>query len=65
MFYTYLKLFAGSLRRKVDAHMAAESMHTFREQMNDFTRNFTKYFFSREISQNFFWDLCFPGFYYC
>lgn len=64
-FYAFIKLFVGSLRSKIDCHAASETLHIFREQMHDFTRNFSKYFFSREITQNYFWDLCFPGFYYC
>jgi hypothetical protein len=64
-FYAFIKLFVGSLRSKIDCHAGSETLHVFREQMQDFTRNFQKYFFSREITQNYFWDLCFPGFYYC
>jgi len=33
--------------------------------MNDFTVNYVKYFFTREFNKNFFWNLCFEGFFYC
>ena len=33
--------------------------------MSDFTTNFSKYFFTREYAKNFFWTVCFQGFFYC
>ena len=35
------------------------------EQLGDFTRNFSKYFFTEEYCSNFFWNVCFQGFFYC
>ena len=39
-FYSFIQLFVGSLRQKINGHAKTESMHIFREQMTDFTRNF-------------------------
>ena len=64
-YYSYLKLFQGTLVDQVEEHTKAGTLATFQEQLCDFTRNFSKYFFTEEYCQNFFWNVCFQGFFYC
>mmetsp|Transcript_22147 Transcript_22147/g.25942 ORF Transcript_22147/g.25942 Transcript_22147/m.25942 type:complete len:106 (-) Transcript_22147:1130-1447(-) len=40
-------------------------MNLFRDQLTDFTRNFSKYFFVKDFTSNFFWNLSYQGFFYC
>ena len=64
-YYSFLTLFHGKLRPTIDQHTQNESMHLFRDQLTDFTRNFSKYFFVKDFTANFFWNLCYQGFFYC
>ena len=64
-YYAFLKLFHGKLRGAIDHHTANQTMHLFRDQLTDFTLNFSKYYFVKDYTSNFFWNLCYQGFFYC
>ena len=58
-YYNYLRLFHGTLESQVEQHTKAGTMTLFGEQLSDFTRQFSKYFFTEEYCTNFFWNVCF------
>lgn len=64
-YYNYMKLFHGSLTDLVATHTKANTLGVMSEQLTDYTRNFAKYFFTEEYCTNFFWNVCFQGFFYC
>jgi len=64
-FYSYLQMFHGNVQEVVKKHRDDDTLSVFRDQMTDFTSNFIKYFFNQEYSPNYFWNLCFQGFFYC
>ena len=59
-FHRYFKLFHGQVRSLFERHP-----YTFEAILDDFTRNFEFHMFSREFERNFFWNLEFPGLFYC
>ena len=64
-YYAYLKMFHGTLKDLVAEHTTADSLGLMGEQLSDFTMSFQKYFFTEEYCDNFFWNVCFQGFFYC
>lgn len=58
-YYSYYVLHHGLLADQVASHRSSETLPTFEEQLADFTRNFSKYFFTEEYAKNFFWNICF------
>ena len=60
-----MKLFHGELVELVDLHTKAQTLPVMQEQLADYTRSFEKYFFTEEYCNNFFWNVCFQGFFYC
>ena len=64
-YYSQLHLFHGSIKDCIQRHVAKQTMHLWRDQMTDFTRNFQKYFFTKDYISNFFWSLSFQGIFYC
>ena len=64
-YYSYLLLFHGKIKNCIEKHTQKQTMHLWRDQLTDFTRNFQKYFFNKDYINNFFWNLCFQGIFYC
>ena len=64
-YYTQLHLFHGPIKDCIQRHVGQQTMHLWRDQMTDFTRNFQKYFFTKDYISNFFWSLSFQGIFYC
>ena len=64
-YYAFIKLSHGYLSDQIKYHIEANTLNMFQEQLADFTRNFSKYFFTDEYCPNFFWNICFQGFFYC
>jgi len=58
-------MFHGPIATLYNTMIAADKQDDFENIMDDFTHNFNKYFFSKEYVKNLFWNLCFPGFFYC
>ena len=59
-YYKYFYLFHGSFRALFEGHE-----QNFASILEDFTKSFDTYFFTKEYEKNFFWNLSFQGFFYC
>ena len=60
-YYAFIKLSHGYLADQIKYHLEANTLNMFQEQLADFTRNFSKYFFTDEYCPNFFWNICFQA----